>query len=193
MPVFLLKQPGGEGATGATGPAGADGPTGATGPAGTNGATGATGPAGTNGPTGATGPAGADGATGATGPTGVGAGVTTGSWTLATGANTVDFTVNPNGNYVMWVRGNIPNGIVVWNATVSVTNPNVPVIGTQNGWYYTAGNVLVLTSIPSQIIDTSGNISSTNTYIGNSANVFSFGITNNSGGAATVNYGYITL
>ena len=83
----------------------------------------------------------------------------TGSWTLTTGANTVSFTVTAGQSYVMWVNGNIPNGIVNWNATVTLSNSNVPVIGVQYGWYYLAGNALVLTSIPSQIIGTAGSIS----------------------------------
>ena len=117
---------------------------------------------------------------------------TTGSWTLAPGVNTVSFTVPPGGNYSMWVNGNIPNGIVMWNATVSTSNTNVPVIGTQYGWYYTAGGQLVLTSIPSQIIGTAGGIS-TATVVTTTANVFTFGITNNSGTSQVVNWGYITL
>jgi hypothetical protein len=66
----------------------------------------------------------------------------TGSWTLTTGANTVSFTVTAGQSYVMWVNGNIPNGIINWNATVTLSNPNVPVIGVQYGWYYLAGNAL---------------------------------------------------
>ena len=55
----------------------------------------------------------------------------TGSWTVTSGSNTYSFTVPANRNYVMWMRGNIPNGICVWNATVSITNTNVPVLGNQ--------------------------------------------------------------
>ena len=92
----------------------------------------------------------------------------------------------------MWVRGNIPNGICIWNATVSVSNTNVPVIGTQYGWYYTSGNLLVLNSIPNQIVGTAGSII---TDLGSTttANVFNFSITNNSGSTQIVNYGYLTL
>ena len=79
---------------------------------------------------------------------------TIGSWTLSSGTNTVSFTVTAGQSYVMWVNGNIPNGIVNWNATVTLSNSNVPVIGVQYGWYYLAGNALVLTSIPSQIVGT---------------------------------------
>lgn len=112
-----------------------------------------------------------------------------GSWTVSPGAGTYSFTVPANANYVMWMRGNIPNGICIWNATVSISNTNVPVIGNQYGWYYVAGNALVLTSIPSQIIGTSGSIITTDPNPINS-NTFTFGITNNSGVNQTVYYGY---
>jgi hypothetical protein len=115
-----------------------------------------------------------------------------GSWNVTSGAGTYSFTVPQNGNYVMWMRGNIPNGICVWNATVSITNNNVPVLGNQYGWYYAEGNQLVLTSIPSQIIGTSGSISTTSPGVINT-NTFSFGITNNSGSSQTVHYGYTTI
>jgi hypothetical protein len=118
---------------------------------------------------------------------------TSGSWILATGANTVSITVAPGGNYQMWVNGNVPNGIVEWNATVNVSNPNVPAIGSQYAWYYAAGNALVLTAIPNQIVGTAGVISSSTSYNGNTSNVFSFGITNNSASTQTVYWGYTTL
>ena len=118
---------------------------------------------------------------------------TSGSWTLASGSNTVNITVPLNGNYQMWVNGNIPNGIVEWNATVNVSNPNVPAIGSQYAWYYVAGNALVLTSIPNQIIGTVGVINTSSAYVGNTANVFTFGITNNSTSSQVVTWGYTTL
>jgi hypothetical protein len=116
----------------------------------------------------------------------------TGSWTLTTGANTVSFTVPSSNTYSMWVNGNIPNGIINWNATVTLSNSNVPAIGVQYGWYYLAGNALALTSIPSQIIGTAGTIITTAPAVSNS-NVFTFGITNNSGTSQVVNYGYVKL
>jgi hypothetical protein len=116
----------------------------------------------------------------------------TGSWTLTTGANTVSFTVTAGQSYVMWVNGNISNGIVNWNATVTISNPNVPVIGVQYGWYYLAGNNLVLTSIPSQIVGTAGSISTSAPAVSNS-NTFTFGITNNSGSSQIIYYGYLKI
>jgi hypothetical protein len=116
------------------------------------------------------------------------------SWTLAAGTNTANITVPLNGTYSMWVRGNIPNGIVVWNATVTVTNNNVPVIGQQFAWYYPApGNALVLTSIPAQIIGTANTISNSTPSVGSTTNVFEFTIDNNSGNSAVVNYGYTKI
>jgi hypothetical protein len=116
-----------------------------------------------------------------------------GSWTLASGVNTVNISVPLNGTYTIWVNGNIPNGIVTYTATGVVTNTNVPVLGEQYGWYYEAGNALVLTSIPNQFVGTQGAISNASPYAGNTANVFTFGITNNSGNTAVVNYGYTKL
>ncbi len=161
------------------------GPTGSTGPTGATGTQGSTGPQGNTGPTGSTG---AQGIQGPTGPSNV----TTGSWTLSPGANTVSFTVDANNSYNMWVNGNIPNGICIWNASVTISNTNVPVIGTQYAWYYITGNNLVLTSIPSQIIGTPGTIITTS-VVTSTANTFTFGITNNSGSSQIVNYGYIKI
>jgi hypothetical protein len=130
--------------------------------------------------------------------TGNGAGLTnvtaqvTGSWTLAPGTNTVSLSVPINGTYSIWVNGNIPNGIVTYTATAVVTNTNVPVLGSSYGWYYAAGNALVLTSIPTQFVGTVNNIS--NAVVSTTtANVFTFGITNNSGASQVVNWGYTKL
>jgi hypothetical protein len=117
---------------------------------------------------------------------------TTGSWTLAAGANTVSLTVPINGTYSIWVNGNIPNGIVTYTATVVVTNTNVPVVGNSYGWYYVDGNALVLTAIPNQVVGTANGIS-TAVVSTTTANVFTFGITNNSGSDQVVNWGYTKL
>ena len=116
----------------------------------------------------------------------------TGSWTLSAGTNTVSFTVTAGQSYIMWVNGNIPNGIVNWNATVTLSNSNVPVVGVQYGWYYLAGNALALTSIPSQIVGTAGTISTSAPAVSNS-NTFTFGITNNTGTPQIVYYGYVKV
>ena len=116
----------------------------------------------------------------------------TGSWTLAAGTNTVSLSVPGPGTYSIWVNGNIPNGIVTYTATVVVTNTNVPVVGTSYGWYYAAGNALVLTAIPTQIVGSPNSIS-TAVVATTTANVFTFGITNNSGSSQVVSYGYTKL
>ena len=119
---------------------------------------------------------------------------TTGNWTIPAGASIQSFTVEGGHTYSMWVNGNIPNGIITWNATVTTSNANVPVVGFQYGWYYTAGNQLVLTSMPDQITGTNGSIVNTPaSYAPNTSNVFKFGITNNSETSQTINYGYIKL
>ena len=119
---------------------------------------------------------------------------TTGAWSVPAGASTQSFTVEAGHSYSMWVNGNIPNGIITWNATVTTSNTNVPAVGSQYGWYYTPGNALVLTTIPDQIIGTNGSIANTPTsYAPNTSNVFNFGITNNSGTTQTINYGYTQI
>jgi hypothetical protein len=126
-------------------------------------------------------------------------GQTTGTWTVPIGTSTHSFTVDWNNTYVMWVRGNIPNGITTWNATVSVTNANVPVIGTQYAWNYNSGTteapvfVLALTGIPTQIIGTPGAISTALPAVGTTSNTFAFTINNSSGAAQTISYGYTKI
>lgn len=131
---------------------------------------------------------------GPTGPAGPPGSVTS-SWTVTPGTSDYSFNVPENNTYVMWVRGSIQNGIIIWNATVSISNNNVPVIGTQYAWYYTGGTPpypLVLNIIPSQIIGTPGTIITT-TAGSQPTNTFTFNITNNSGSSQTVNYGYLKI
>ena len=118
-----------------------------------------------------------------------------GSWTLPNNTTDVyNFTVPMDGTYTMWVKGNIPNGIIIWNATVSVTNSNVPAIGTQYAWNYTGGgSPILLTAIPNQIRGTANTISTDATYAGTTSNRFDFTISNTSGAAQTVYYGYTKI
>jgi hypothetical protein len=118
---------------------------------------------------------------------------TTGSWTVATGSDTYSFTVPLNGTYSMWVKGAIDNGIIVWNATASVSNTNVPVIGQQYAWNYTGGGTPIeFTEIPTQFIGTANNIVSSNPSVGTTSNKFDFVINNTSGSEQTVYWGYVT-
>ena len=90
--------------------------------------------------------------------------------------------------------GNIPNGIISYNATVTVTNNNVPVLGYQYGWNYTGGsNPILLTVLPAQIIGTAGAISTASPAVGSTSNTFVFGIQNNTLSNVTVNYGYLKI
>jgi hypothetical protein len=116
-----------------------------------------------------------------------------GAWTVPTGNSTQSFTVDGNNTYQMWVEGNIPNGIIAWNALATVTNINVPVIGQQFAWNYEGGgNLILFTSIPAQIIGTAGAISNAAPVVANT-NVFSFGINNASGNTVTVSYGWVKI
>jgi hypothetical protein len=110
------------------------------------------------------------------------------------GTNNYSFTVDINNTYNLWVLGNMPNGIIVYNATVSVSNINVPVIGVQYAWNYIGGgNPILLTSIPAQIIGTAGAISTSSPSVGTTTNTFVFGIQNNTASNVTVNYGYLKI
>jgi len=117
-----------------------------------------------------------------------------GNWTVTTGTNTYSFTVPQEGTYTMWVKGNIANGIIIWNATVSVSNSNVAAIGYQYAWNYTGGgSPISLTAIPDQIRGTAGTISTDATYVGSTSNRFDFGISNTSGASQTIYYGYAKI
>ena len=116
-----------------------------------------------------------------------------GSWTVTPGTNNYSFTVDINNTYNLWALANIPNGIIVYNATVSVSNTNVPVIGYQYAWNYTGGSSPIsFTSIPAQIIGTAGAISTASPAVA-STNTFVFGIQNNTVSGITVNYGYLKI
>jgi hypothetical protein len=117
-----------------------------------------------------------------------------GNWTVTTGTNTYSFTVPVDGTYTMWVKGNIANGIIIWNATVSVSNSNVAAIGYQYAWNYTGGgSPISLTAIPDQIRGSVGTISTDATYTGITSNRFDFGIANSSGASQTIYYGYAKI
>jgi hypothetical protein len=118
---------------------------------------------------------------------------TTGSWTVTPGTATYSFTV-PAGTWQMWVTGNIPNGIIAWNATATVTNLNVPVVGQQFAWVYDGGGTpLDFVSIPNQFTGTGNAIVRSNTAPSSTTNRFDFSINNTSGNTQTVEYGYTAL
>jgi len=185
------------GIDGTSGTSGVDGTSGTSGSSGTDGTSGTSGSSGTNGTSGSSGTNGTSGSSGTNGTSGTsgisGLSGTTGSWTVTPGTNNYSFTVDINNTYNLWALANIPNGIIVYNATVSVSNSNVPVIGVQYAWNYTGGGSPILfTSIPAQIIGTAGAISTASTVV-TSTNTFVFGIQNNTASGITVNYGYLKI
>ena len=116
------------------------------------------------------------------------------SWTVPVGNSTQSFTVAASETYYLWVDCNIPNGILVWNATATVTNTNVPVVGAQYAWVYNGGGTPVdFTSIPNQFIGTANTIVRSNVAPSSTTNRFDFGINNTSGGNITVRYGWVVL
>ena len=116
------------------------------------------------------------------------------TWTVPTGNSTQSFTVTPNNTYYMWVDCNIPNGILTWNATATVTNTNVPVVGAQYAWVYTGGGTPIdFTSIPNQFVGTANTIVRSSVAPSATTNRFDFGINNTSGNTVTVNYGYARI
>jgi hypothetical protein len=118
----------------------------------------------------------------------------TSSWTVATGTNTYSITVPDSGTYQIWIRGNIPNGIIAYLATVVVTNTNVPVVGAQYAWVYNGGGTpLDFTSIPNQFVGTANTIIRSSTSPSATTNRFDFGINNSSGSSQTVQWGYVAL
>ena len=116
------------------------------------------------------------------------------SWTVPTGNSTQSFTVAASETYYLWVDCNIPNGILVWNATATVTNTNVPVVGAQYAWVYSGGGTPVdFTSIPNQFVGTANTIVRSNVAPSATTNRFDFGINNTSGGNITVRYGWVAI
>jgi hypothetical protein len=119
-------------------------------------------------------------------------GAVTGTWTLTPGVNAVSFDAPAGLSYNMFVNGNIPNGIIIWQATVTLSNTNVPVVGNQYGWYYNLSGpeTLRLNAMPEQIVGTAGSIVTTNPIITQPSNRFRFNITNNSGTNQVVTWSY---
>jgi Collagen triple helix repeat (20 copies) len=116
------------------------------------------------------------------------------TWTVPVGNSTQSFTVSSSNTYYMWVDCNIPNGILTWNATATLTNTNVPVVGAQYAWVYNGGGTPIdFTSIPNQFVGTSNTIVRSSTAPSATTNRFDFGINNTSGGNVTVRYGWTKI
>jgi hypothetical protein len=119
---------------------------------------------------------------------------TTGSWTVTTGTNTYSIQLAENGTYQIWVDCNIPNGILAYNATATVTNGNVPVVGVQYAWVYNGGGTPIdFVSIPNQFVGTANTIVRSSVSPSATTNRLDFGINNTSGGNVTVRYGYVKI
>lgn len=117
-----------------------------------------------------------------------------GTWTVTAGTNTYSFTVASAGTYVMWIRGTTNNGVISWNATLTLTNDNLPALGQQQAYAYSgAGTVLDFTSLPSQIVGTAGTVTRSVTLLGTPVGEFQFGISNTSGASVTVYYGWTKI
>lgn len=117
-----------------------------------------------------------------------------GEWTVTTGTNNYSFTVTSSGTYVMWVRGTTDNGVISWNATVTLTNDNLPAVGQQQAYAYSgAGTLLDFTSLPSQIIGAAGSVTRSVTLLGTPVGAFEFGINNTSGSSVTVYWGWTKI
>jgi hypothetical protein len=117
-----------------------------------------------------------------------------GAWSVPTGNSTQSFTVDSNNTYQMWVEGNIPNGIIAWNATATVTNTNVPVVGVQYAFVYNGGGTPIdFNSLPNQFVGTADTIVRSNVAPSATTNRFDFGINNTSGSEQIVRYGWIQI
>jgi len=116
----------------------------------------------------------------------------TGSWNVPNGTNY--FTIGLSiGTYLIWVNGNVPNGIITYNALVTITNTNVPVAGNYSSWVYNGGGTpLDFISLPDQIVGPNSIVRSSS-YSGLNSNNFIFGIRNTTSTTYQVNYGYIKL
>jgi hypothetical protein len=116
------------------------------------------------------------------------------TWTVPTGNSTQSFTVDANYTYYLWVEGNIDNGIIAWNATATVTNTNVPVVGAQYAWVYDGGGTPIdFTSLPNQFVGTANTIVRSSVSPSATNNQFDFGINNTSGSEQTVRYGWVRI
>jgi hypothetical protein len=119
----------------------------------------------------------------------------TGTWTLPSNStNEYSFTVDLSASYMMSVIGTTSDGqgIIEWNAFVTLSNTNVPVIGVQRGWLNNTGNKLRFETIPDQIIGTPGTILNSSTIL-LVANVFKFTLTNNTDTSQVVTWSYLKI
>ena len=116
----------------------------------------------------------------------------TGSWNVPNGTNYFTIGLSP-GTYIIWVNGNVPNGIIIYNALVTISNTNVPASGNYSSWVYNGGGTpLDFIFLPDQIVGSNTTVRSSS-YSGSNSNNFIFGIRNTTSNNYQVNYGYIKL
>jgi hypothetical protein len=117
-----------------------------------------------------------------------------GTISVPTGNSTQSFTVDAGHTYQLWLDCNIPNGILVWNATATITNTNVPVVGDQYAWVYNGGGTPIdFTSIPNQFTGSANTIVRSSVAPSATTNRFDFGINNASGNIQTIRYGWVRI
>lgn len=119
---------------------------------------------------------------------------TQGTFTLGLGTNAISITLDVNATYTMWLRATVDNGVIAYNATVTITNVNLPVLGQQQAYAYSgAGTVLDWVSLPTQIVGTAGSVIRSPTLIATPSNVFEFYIQNDSEEVIDLHYGYTKI
>jgi hypothetical protein len=119
---------------------------------------------------------------------------TQGTFTLGLGTNAISITLEVNATYTMWLRATVDNGVIAYNATVTITNANLPVLGQQQAYAYSgAGTLLDWVSLPTQIVGTTGSVIRSPTVIATPANVFEFYIQNDSEEVIDLHYGYTKI
>jgi len=116
-----------------------------------------------------------------------------GNWTVPSGTSNQSITLPVGRTSQLVIKGNGPNAICEYNATLGVSNNNVAVIGLQAAWYY-AGNGLVWNSLPSQVIGTANTIINNNpAVVPIPSNTLTWSITNNTGSSQNVYWSYTIL
>jgi hypothetical protein len=114
----------------------------------------------------------------------------TGTWTVPPGNSNQSITLPFGRTIQLVIKGNVPNGIVEYNATLGLSNNNFPVAGLQTAVYF-IGNGLVWTSLPSQVVGTSNTI--LNIAAISAFTQLTWGITNNTGATQNVFWSYLIL
>jgi hypothetical protein len=104
------------------------------------------------------------------------------------------FTLPAGGTYTLWLRATVDNGVIAYNATFTITNANLPVVGQQFAYVYTGGGTkLDIISLPSQIVGTPGTILRDPNILGTSSTDFQFVLSNSSGQVVDLHWGWFKV